>query len=144
MSRSSDNRGLVCTPTRKRQLCTSRPPSVDSSPEQRTTREITKRQVSQPRRALIELGQYINHGWIENLEVRDREPVMDPQPIFYHDFKFEAENGPRDELTLDDFVLKAKQLELFAYFDRLKNGFIRRLDFKGGLPFHMQVRGPAT
>ena len=119
-------------------------PQQRPSPHGRAAREITKRQVSRPRQALIELGQFINHGWIENLEVRDGDPVMDPQPVFYHRYKFEAENGPRDERALDDFVLKAKHLELLALFDRLKNGFIKRLEFKGGLPFNMDVRGPAA
>jgi hypothetical protein len=106
--------------------------------------ELTKRQVSRPRQALIELGQFINYGWIENLEVRDGQPVMEPELVFYQHIKLDAENGPRDELALDDFVLKSKHLELFSLFDRLKNGFIKRLEFKGGLPFEMHVRGPAA
>ena len=114
------------------------------APDRPAAREITKRQLSRPRQALVELGQFINHGWIENLEVWDGEPVMDPQPVFYHRYKFQAENGPRGELALDDFVLKAKYLELFALFDRLKDGIIKRLEFKGGLPFDMDVRGPAA
>jgi hypothetical protein len=112
-------------------------PAKDQAP----ARNVTKQQLSQPRKELIELGQVINHGWIENLEIRDREPVMFPLPTFYCDFKFEAENGPRHELVLDDFVLKAKQLDLFAFFDRIENGIIKRLEFKGGLPFRMVVKG---
>lgn len=106
--------------------------------------EVTKRQVSRPRQALIELGQFLNHGWIEDLPVRGGEPVMDPRPVFYHHFKFKAENGPRNESTLDDFVLKDEHLELMAFLDRFKDGLIKRLDFKGGLPFDMDVKGPAA
>jgi len=106
--------------------------------------EITKRQVSRPRQALIELGQFLNHGWIENLPVRDGEPVMDPRPVFFHHYKFKAENGPRRESALDDFVLKEEHLELIAFLDRFQNGLIKRLDFKCGLPFGMEVRGSAA
>ncbi|MCA9054442.1 MAG: hypothetical protein KDA75_11425 [Planctomycetaceae bacterium] len=106
--------------------------------------EITKRQVSPARQALIELGQFLNHGWIEDLPVRGGDPVMDPQPVVFHHFKFKAENGPREELEFHDFVLKEEHLELIAFLDRLKDGVIKRLDFKGGLPFDMSVRGPAV
>ncbi len=106
--------------------------------------EVTKRQVSGPRQALIELGQYLNHGWIEDLSVRGGEPVMDPRPVFYHHYKFKAENGPRSESALNDFVLKEEHLNLMAFLDRFQDGLIKRLDFKGGLPFDMDVRGPAA
>ena len=106
--------------------------------------EITKRQVSRPRQRLIELMQDRDHGWIENLEVRDREPVIDPNLAAFRDVKFESDNGPREELALDDFVLKAKHIELLQFFDRLHDGVIQRLEFKNGLPFRMVVKEPAV
>lgn len=119
-------------------------PRHRSNSERRRPPEITKRQVSNPRQALIELMQDRDHGWFENLEIRDREPVIDTQLDSYRDIKFDAENGPREELGLDDFVLKAKHVELFEFFDRLRDGIIQRLEFRNGLPCRMVVKEPAV
>ncbi len=119
-------------------------PSHWTTPGLEPTREVTKRQVSRPRQVLIELMQARNYGWIENIVVRACEPIVEPLPIVITEVKFDGEHGPRQELALDDFVLKSKHLQLFACLDRLKDGIIQRLDFKQGLPFRMVVKESAT
>src|ERR1035438_6403887 len=43
-------------------------------------------QLSAPRQTLVRLCQAINHGSIENLEVRSSEPVFNPLPPPYRHF----------------------------------------------------------
>jgi len=83
--------------------------------------------------------QRIGFGTIEQLVIRQGEPVLNPPPKVVRDVKFGAENGPRPESDLNDFVLKAQVRDLFAQFDALGNGTIRCLEVKHGLPFRMQV-----
>ena len=83
--------------------------------------------------------QRIGFGTIEQLVIRQGEPVLDPPPKVVRDVKFGAENGPRPESDLNDFVLKAQVRDLFAQLDALGNGTIRCLEVKHGLPFRMQV-----
>ncbi len=98
-----------------------------------------KSSLSPPRARLIEWMQRLDFGTIEFLVVRDHEPVLDPPPRVIRDVKFCAENGPRPESSLEDFVLKAQVLDLFAQLDSLDNGTIHCLEVKHGLPFRMQV-----
>jgi hypothetical protein len=107
-------------------------------------RDITKQQVSPPRRALIELGQDINHGWIENLPIRGGEPVLKPLPDIEREITFRRENGPRSELARQDFALKAQVVELFEFFDQRRDCVIKRLEFKHGLPYRMVVKESAA
>jgi hypothetical protein len=94
---------------------------------------------SPSRARLIEWMQRIGFGTIEQLVIRQGEPVLDPPPKVVRDVKFGAENGPRPESDLNDFVLKAQVRDLFAQFDVMGNGTIRCLEVKHGLPFRMQV-----
>jgi hypothetical protein len=54
--------------------------------------------LSQERQALVRLCETINFGSIENLEVRDSEPVFDPTPIVLRDLKRDSDEAPRPEL----------------------------------------------
>lgn len=98
-----------------------------------------KSELSAPRAVLIELMQRVNFGRIEDLTIRDGEPLPDPPPRVVRDVKLGGENGPRLESDLDDFALKSQVLDLFARFDSLGNGAIRCLEVKHGLPFRMEV-----
>lgn len=99
----------------------------------------TKKQLSAPRRLLIEKLQEINYGRIEGLVVEYGEPVLDPMPRIVHEIKFHAENGPRPEAAKPDFVLKRQVVELLGYFDSLGHGVIRSIEIQRGLPFRMTV-----
>jgi hypothetical protein len=102
-------------------------------------RDVTKRQVSRPKQALIELMQRLNHGTIEGLPVRGGEPVLDPRPRCRRTVKFGGENTPRREYGLVDFSLKSEVVELFEFFDRLGDGAIDLLEVRNGLPVRMVV-----
>lgn len=88
--------------------------------------------------------QQVNFGRIEGLVVRDRQPVLEPPPTIVREVKFGGENGPRPELHSADFVLKSQVVELFTFFDGLRDGVIDVLEVKHGLPFRMLVREEAA
>ncbi len=119
-------------------------PPPRPAPDRPGARDITKWQLSRPRQALIELGQDINHGWIENLPVQGGEPVLEPLPDIEREITFRRENGARPELARPDFALKAQVVELFDFFDERKDFVIKRLEFKHGLPFRMVVKESAA
>jgi len=99
-----------------------------------------KSSLSPDRQRLVELMQNINFGRIENLVVRDGEPVLnDPAPRVILEVKFAGENGARPEAAMSDFTLKAQVVALLAHFDRIRNARIETLAIKHGLPFGMHV-----
>jgi hypothetical protein len=101
---------------------------------------LSKQALSSCRAGLLELMQTINFGRIENLPIREREPALDPRPVIVREHKFAGENGPRPEIGKADFLLKQQVVELFAFFDQLKDGVIEVLEVKHGLPFRVIVR----
>ncbi len=115
-------------------------PQADSPlRQQRWKRELT---ASQQR--LVELLQQLNFGCIEGLVVRGGQPVLDPLPDITREVKFGGDNGARQELHNQDFVLKSQVVELFTALDELGNGVIELLDVKHGLPFRMRMRDRAA
>jgi len=103
------------------------------------TMEITKQDLSDARRRLLELMQEINFGRIEGLVVKGGEPVFDPSPRVVREIKFGGENGPRRELGSDEYILKSQVVEFFAHLSRLDNGTVETIQVKHGLPFLMSV-----
>ena len=99
----------------------------------------TKRGLSAPRRRLVELLQELNFGRVENLTVREGQPVLDPPPRIVREWKFGAEKGPRPERAIGEFALKLQVVELFAALDELGDGVVDLIEVKHGLPFKMEV-----
>jgi hypothetical protein len=91
--------------------------------------------LSPARRQLISLFQEWNFARVEGLRIRGGEPVLDPLPRRIREYKFNAENGPRQEARLADFQLKPQLLDLFRLFDELGSGTIDVITLKHGLPF---------
>jgi hypothetical protein len=83
--------------------------------------------------------QQVNFGKVEKLQVRGGEPVFNPSPRIVKEIKFGGENGPRQELKAEDFVLKAQVVEFFSCLTSLGNGMVETLDIKHGLPFRMNM-----
>jgi len=102
-----------------------------------------KSSLPEPRRRIVELMQKVNFGRIENLVVRNGQPVLSPSPRIVREVKFGGENGPRPEASIEDFALKAQVVELFRYMDELHDGVIGVLEIKHGLPFRMAVEDAA-
>jgi len=92
---------------------------------------------------LVELMQGINFGRIEDLSVTDGVPVLCPPPRVIREVKFGAENGPRPEAAIEDFLLKSQVVEFFDQLSRLGDGVVESVEVRHGLPFRMTVREPA-
>lgn len=112
-----------------------------SSPKSNSATAAHKASLSPARRRVLELCQSINFGRIENLVIRDGEPVLDPLPLIHRDIKFGGENGPRPELSTVDCCLKKEHIQLFALFDQNPNDTIERLEVQSGLPFRAILQG---
>ena len=100
---------------------------------------IKKASLSPGSRRLVEMMQQLNFGRIEDLEIRAGEPLFNPAPRVVQDIKIGAENGPRPESAIPDFLLKNQVIELFEHFDRMGDATVACIDVKHGLPFKLVI-----
>jgi hypothetical protein len=100
---------------------------------------VTKAVLTPARKRLVELMQEINFGRIENLQIRDAEPIFNPPPTVLRHYLFGKENGPNAYRIVDNFSLKKKLAELFAIFDHERSLSIQELIIDNGLPLRMTV-----
>jgi hypothetical protein len=100
---------------------------------------MRKSDLSSSRQRILETWQELGFGRIEQLPVRDHEPILSPSPRTVRDIVFGKENGPRSERVTEDFELKSQAVEFFEHLDRMDDGTIDVLVVKHGLPFQMQV-----
>ncbi|MBU2625032.1 MAG: hypothetical protein KKG33_05680 [candidate division Zixibacteria bacterium] len=112
-----------------------------SSPRNRGSKAVSKKDLSTPRKRLVELMQWINNGRIRGLEVRCDEPVLDPLPIILRTCKFGGDNQPNAALSSKDYVLKKNVTEMFEILDREQSFLIEELVVVDGLPVHMTMKG---
>ena len=104
----------------------------------------TKSSLSDSHRRLVELMQRLNFGRIQNLVVRDGEPVFDPAPKVIQKVKIGGDNGPRPEISRDDFLLKKQTVELLEAISDLGDGTVLIIDVKHGLPFAVEIELTAS
>ena len=98
----------------------------------------TKSSLSTALRQLLETMQRLGFGRIEGLTIQGGEPCFHPPPKIIKEIKMGAENGPRPELTYDDFNLKSQVAELFSHLSHLSDGSVV-IEVKHGLPFRLVV-----
>jgi hypothetical protein len=91
-------------------------------------------QLSPSRQTLVRLCQSLNFGLIRCIHVRDASPVFDPMPVVLIDARLDADEKPRPEVELTDFVLRDEVCRLMARLDELKNGTIDRIEVRAGVP----------
>ena len=99
----------------------------------------SKHQLSVPKQQLIELMQLLNFGRIEELPIRNGQPILSPPPRMVRDIKLGGDNAPRPELNARDFLLKTQVVELFRHLEAINNGTVAVLEVKHGLPFKLEV-----
>jgi hypothetical protein len=91
---------------------------------------------------LVREMQRIGHGRIENLLIRNGEPLFSPPPLVQLDFVFcRGDDACCPGLWSSDFELKGEIIDLFAKLGHLRNVVVKKLEIKGGLPFKMTVDG---
>lgn len=96
-------------------------------------------ELSHPRQRLLRTCQAVNYGHIENLLVRDREPLFSSGTTGFADLKLDSEDRPRDEMKRSDFLLCNEVVRLFAALDRIVNGTTSRLEVRGGIPRRLLI-----
>ena len=90
--------------------------------------------LSSARQALVRLCQEMNYGSIENLEIRDCEPMFNPPPTVVWDVKLDSEESARPETALPDFIVSKEILRLIRHLDEIKLGKFRRVEVRAGIP----------
>ena len=111
---------------------------------QEPNRNPTKSTLSPARARLVELMQRKNFCTFLDLSVSDGQPVLDPPPRLIREIKPGSENGPRPELRLGDYALKAQVVGMFDLMDAMGTGVIKTLEVKHGLPFRMTIEEDAA
>jgi hypothetical protein len=92
-------------------------------------------QLSKPRQALVRLCQSTNYGHVQDLVVREREPIFaGPGPVVLVDIRLDSEERPREELAAGDFALCGEVSRLMSLLDQVENGRISKIEVRGGIP----------
>src|ERR1039458_8503432 len=99
-----------------------------------TAKTLRFSQLSASRRVLVRLCQDINFGQIQELHVRNSDPVWDPAPTVLSEIKLDTEDTPRPESELPDFKLSSEIRRLMCRLDQLENGRIERIEVREGIP----------
>ncbi len=89
------------------------------------------------RRQLIAGMQQHPFSKIENLSVREGNPVFGPATRWTAETKLGSADALRPEAGLAEFVLKREHIELFSRFDEIGSGEILLLEVRAGLPFRI-------
>jgi hypothetical protein len=99
----------------------------------------TRRQELLPSEALILAAmQRLRFGRFEFLQIRRGELVLDPWPVTIQDTKFASTaNAVSPEVACDE--LRPQVSEFFSHVRTTIAGEIRKLEFRHGLPFGMEV-----
>jgi hypothetical protein len=56
---------------------------------------------------------------------------------------FKESEAPGKRGFPEDFALKEQVVKLFQMMEEVRDGLIRRLEVKGGLPFRVYIAGPS-
>ena len=98
-------------------------------------------QLSAPRQALVRLFQSTNYGCLQDLIIRDKEPILNsPHAMVLADVRLDVEERSRHELSLPDFVLCAEFDRLLSILDEITNGEISKIEIRGGVPRRITIR----
>jgi len=94
--------------------------------------------LSPGRRTLVELMYEHQFGRIENMPIREGQPILDSNLKVVRVARF----GCRDAAKVsrfDDFELKCQIQDLFEELARLQNATVIRLEFRAGVPFLLET-----
>ena len=83
--------------------------------------------------------QALHFGWIEELRIRDSQPVLDPGPKVIREVKLGARS--RTRAPADEVVAKRQVQELLDTMDQIGDGVIKRVEVRHGLPFRLILEG---
>jgi hypothetical protein len=95
--------------------------------------------LSPARQRLLRLLQSINFGRVEELEIRNGEPVFSPAPRVFVELKLDVNDGPRPESRLERFPLREQVERFFTQIAQLNEGTVEVIEVRHGLPFRMVI-----
>ncbi|MDD5698395.1 MAG: hypothetical protein PHH77_07235 [Victivallaceae bacterium] len=98
---------------------------------------MRKNELSVSQWKLLELMRQVGYGRINNLMVEKGDPVISPESSIERDLKLDAEDIRIK--TADDSPLKKKTIKCFDQLGKIKDGFIRKIEIRGGLPIQIQT-----
>jgi hypothetical protein len=96
-------------------------------------------ELSPGQRSLVELMHVHQFGRIQNMPVRDGQPILDSTVNVVRVARLGGESDPRTLTNAEDFELKRQVRDLFDELARLENGTVIRLEFRHGLPFLIET-----
>ena len=99
----------------------------------------TKSSLTPGQTRLVELMQSLNFGRIEALQIRDGQPIFDPPPRVVQKVKIGADNNSRVEVEYADFRLKLGVIELLDAIGKLREGEVRAIEIRFGLPVSAEI-----
>ena len=91
--------------------------------------------LSPARQQLIRLMQRVWFGRIEQLQIRDGDPVLDPIPRVVRQYKFASTDESDRHHGNRNFSIKESVVDLLQLLDLINDGVIDELTIKHGLPF---------
>ena len=95
--------------------------------------------LSPPQRSLVEIMREHQFGRIENMTVRDGEPVFDRHLKIVRLVRLNGRGRGQKTFGADEFELKDSVRDLFDELARLENGSVITLEFRHGLPFLLEM-----
>ena len=98
--------------------------------------------LSTPRQVFIRQCQRMGFGKIVGLAVRGGDPIFTEATQILIDVKLEADEGPRAEQQLGDFVLCAELVRLFRKLDTVRDGEINLVEVRTGIPRRIVLKAP--
>ena len=86
---------------------------------------------------LLRLFQSVEYGRVENLSIRDGEPVEGPVTII-RSIRTDKD-GTDQRKAAQGFSLKKQHVVFFRELAKVGTGVVRRIDVQNGLPLRMEV-----
>jgi len=100
--------------------------------------------LSPGQRSLVDLMHLHQFGRIENMSVRDGQPILDSTVNVVRVVRLAGNGHGTTSVAGDEFELKRLVRELVTELARLGNGKVIRLEFRHGLPFLLETAATAS
>ena len=96
-------------------------------------------ELSAPQLSLLEIMREHQFGRIENMSVRNGQPILDPNVKVVRIARLGGGRAGRSSFAGNEFELKRPVPALFEELARLQNGTVISLEFRHGLPFLLEA-----
>jgi len=106
--------------------------------------DLTTRGLSAQQRKLIELMSECRFGRIENVRVRNGQPILDKDVRVIRVARLGAHADSTDSVATEEFELKRTLRDLFDELERLRDGTVVTLEFRHGLPRRLETTNSST